>query len=429
MIAAILRRLMRCDRGNVAIILALSLIPLTFVIGMGVDYTIAVDRQTQLNADADAAALAAVTPTMMAQSASDASTAAQSMFDAQASTLKGVSYNPKNVSVTINDNGPLRTATVTYNAKSQNVFPNILGRSSIAISGHSQAKAGLAPNINFYLLLDDSPSMAIAATPSGITTMVNNTQHQGGCAFGCHEEHPSSDNLGNPHGEDNYALARSLGVTLRIDLLRQAVQDLMDTAQTTENSNNATYQMALYTFDSGFNSLQPLTDSLNQVKSEASNIQLQEVYANNWLQKYFYNDDEDTNYDNAMQRINNVMPDPGRGTNTQGDSPQEVLFFVTDGVEDEDVNGSRQQSLMDPSWCTTIKNRGIRIAVLYTTYLPLVTNNWYNTYISPFQSQISSTLRSCASPGLFYEVQSGGDISAALIQLFKYAVQAAYLSQ
>jgi hypothetical protein len=69
--------------------------------------------------------------------------------------------------------------------------------------------------------------------------------------------------------------------------------------------------------------------------------------------------------------IISIMPYPGGGTRIAGDTPQEVLFFVTDGVEDEIVNGSRVQSLMDPSYCTTIKNRGIRIAVLYTTYLPL----------------------------------------------------------
>jgi hypothetical protein len=63
------------------------------------------------------------------------------------------------------------------------------------------------------------------------------------------------------------------------------------------------------------------------------------------------------------------------------------------------VSGSRRQSLMDPGWCTTIKNRGIRIAVIYTTYLPLPTNSWYKTYISPFQAEIGPTLQSCASPG------------------------------
>ena len=106
-----------------------------------------------------------------------------------------------------------------------------------------------------------------------------------------------------------------------------------------------------------------------------------------------------------------------------------MLFFVTDGVEDENVSGKRQQSLMDPGWCTIIKNRGIRIAVLYTTYLPLPTNSWYNTYIAPFQSQIGATLQSCASPGLCFEVNTNQDISAAMNTLFDNAVQTAFLKR
>jgi hypothetical protein len=60
---------------------------------------------------------------------------------------------------------------------------------------------------------------------------------------------------------------------------------------------------------------------------------------------------------------------------------------------------------------------------------PLPTNAWYNQYISPFQPNIGPTLQSCASPGLYSKVQTGGDISAALANLFQYAVQSAYLSQ
>ena len=46
-----------------------------------------------------------------------------------------------------------------------------------------------------------------------------------------------------------------------------------------------------------------------------------------------------TNYDVALNSINPTMPDPGNGSNVAGDKPQEVLFFVTDGVEDEN-NGA-----------------------------------------------------------------------------------------
>jgi hypothetical protein len=130
-----------------------------------------------------------------------------------------------------------------------------------------------------------------------------------------------------------------------------------------------------------------------------------------------------------MTQINSIMPNPGGGTKTAGDKPQEVLFLVTDGVEDEMVGNSRVQSLMDPSYCTTIKNRGIRIAVLYTTYLPLPTNSWYNTYIAPFQANIGPTLQSCASPGLYFQVSTNQDISGALAQLFNIAVATAHLTR
>jgi Flp pilus assembly protein TadG len=427
--ATVFRRFTRNSSGNVAIILALSSIPLVFAVGAGVDYTLAVERETQLNAIADAASLAAVTPSMMTQTDSASILAAQNAFNAQATAIPDITYNPANLKVTVADTITTRTVTVTYTAISPNLFANVLGMPTIPIGGTSQSSAQNPPNINFYLLLDDSPSMAIAASQSGITTMVNNTSSQGGCAFACHESHPSSDGLGNPSGEDNYALARNLGVTLRIDLLQQATQDLMTTAAATALTDNAKYDMAIYTFDTGFNTIQTLTSNLTAAGTAASAIQVEEVYSNNWLTSSNQNNDTNTNYDNAMTKINSTMPNPGNGTNAAGDTPQEVLFFVTDGVEDENVSGNRQQSLMSNSWCTTIKNRGIRIAVLYTTYYPLPTNTWYNTYISPFQASIAANMQACASPGLYDEVATGGDVSAALIALFNTAVATAHLTK
>ena len=80
---------------------AASLFPLSFLIGMGIDYTMASDRQAQLNGFADAAALAAVTPTMMAQADSVAKTAATSTFNAQAQQLNQITYTPSNLTVSV----------------------------------------------------------------------------------------------------------------------------------------------------------------------------------------------------------------------------------------------------------------------------------------------------------------------------------------
>ncbi len=411
MIIDSLRRFALDRSANIATSFALALIPAMYMIGVGLDYTKSAQRQQQLNAIADSAALAAVTPNMMAQGDAQSILAAQTLFNAQAATVSGLTYDPANLSVTVQDSGLHRTVAVSYTAASQTLFATLLGQPTIPLSGTAQATTSVPPNIDFYLLLDNSPSMAVAATTSGINTMVANTPDK--CAFACHESDTSPN--------DYYGLARRLGVTLRIDNLAQATQNLVTTAQSTATAINASYRMAIYTFNSQFNTVAALSSNLNNVTTLAAGIGIDEVPYQNW------NNDEITNYDNAMRSINNVMPNPGTGVGT--DKPQEVMFFVTDGVEDENVNGARQQSLMNPSWCTQIKTRGIRIAVLYTTYLPLPTNSWYNTYIAPFQAEIGPNLQSCASPGLYFEVNTNEDISSAMSALFETAVQTAYLNK
>ena len=74
------------------------------------------------------------------------------------------------------------------------------------VSGVSEASAQAPPNIDFYVLLDNSPSMALPATPAGITQMQSLTTTKpgqgagnGGCAFACHQASTNnSDTTGNP---------------------------------------------------------------------------------------------------------------------------------------------------------------------------------------------------------------------------------------
>jgi Flp pilus assembly protein TadG len=453
--------LRRDERGSMFVFMAVSMLALAAATGVGVDFARGLNFKSDLQGAVDAAAISGASVYLNAGYATQATTAATNyMTNATANlpTNNGVSS-----SIMLSQSAPW-TVTVNANTTIKSTFGALLEK-TIPISVTATANGPSNPNINFYLLLDSSPSMAIAATQTGINTLVSNTQGQCdsvqnanpygtsscGCAFACHETNPANEShyiktgsgsprctstgtncnvsgTGNPNGEDNYQLARNLGVTLRIDNLTTATQNLMSTASTTEQSNSATYGVAIYTFDVNFNSIQTLTTSMTNAKKSAANIAQLEVYSNNYLTASNDNSDADTNYDNAMSSINSIMPTPGNGTNATNDTPQEVLFFVTDGVEDELVSGARVQSLMSTSWCNTIKNRGIRVAVLYTTYYPLPTNGWYNTYISPFQSSIASNMQTCASPGLFFQVDTGGDISAAMNALFDIAVKSAYIS-
>jgi len=440
-----MRRFCRDRRGNVALIFALSMIPCVFLVGMALDFTSAAQKRVQLNAAADAAALAAVTPSMMTQTTTAASTAATNAFNAVASNVTNATNITPTITVNSTNGGLTRTVSVTYTANSTNAFPNVLklltgtSQTNWAISGSSTATATTAPNIDFYLLLDNSPSMNIAATSDGINTMVANTSAQGGCAFACHESHPSADNLGNPNGEDNYTLAANLGVVTRIQNMVAATQALTTTATTVGSANNATYRMAVYTFNYlGTNTVQTLTSSLSSVSTAASNIDVLEVYDNNCLTSSCSagagNNDTDTDFNTAMSNINGTMPLPGTGSSSS--TPQEVLFLVSDGVDDkvsatcsQTLSGNRCQQPFDTTWCTTVKNRGIRIAVLYTEYLPLPTNNWYVTWISPWQPTIATNLQSCASTGLYFAITTDGDITSAMQALFTQAVATARLTQ
>jgi Flp pilus assembly protein TadG len=424
------RRFFQDQSANVVIIFALSLFPIVFLVGMGLDFTVSTQKKSHLDAAADAAALAAVTPQMANDTIAATQAFAQKVFSGQASTLTGLNYSAP--TVTIIQNGVVRTATVSYTATSVNAFSGILGKPLWPIAGSSTATSTYAPNIDFYLLLDNSPSMAIAATSAGISTMVSHTQAQGGCAFACHESNPSADKLGNPGGIDNYQLAKNLNVTTRIQNLATATQSLMDTASSSEGQTNAQYRMAIYTFNTAMNTIQSLTSSLSTAKTAAKGIDVQLVYQNNWLTKTNQNNDADTNFTAPMQQIDGIMPAPGTGLT--GSSPQEVLFLVTDGVEDKSAAscsqpriGTRCQQPFDTTWCTTIKNRGIFIAVLYTEYLPLPTNAWYNQWVAPFQNQISPNIQSCATPGLFFQITTDGDITAAMAALFQKAITQARL--
>ena len=443
---SIFQRFLRNKQGNVAVTLCIAMLPVVCVVGMSVDYTMAGRRQAQMNAIADAAALSTTTPAAMALLPATAQSNAVAMFNAQVANLNGVSYNAANLTIAVSQSTGstvvTRNTTVTYTATSQNAFGSLLKMATMNIGGTSKASESSAPNIDFYLLIDTSPSMGIPSTTAGINTMVAATpQQKGGCAFACHEANPKGDdNVGNPGGEDNYALARQLGLTLRIDVVQQATANFISTAGSAESSNGATYRVATYTFDQAFQTITNLTSNLTQAKNDAtSKIKMLEVSSENYLTSTNNNGDEDTQLDPAMQ-YSQYIPNPGNGTNQPGDTPQEVLFLVTDGVIDEAYPGygstlmtSAGRTLTtigyQADYCTPLKLRGVRIAVLYTTYNPLPSSSFYNQTVEPFQPSVGTALQNCASPGLFFQVNTDGDVNAAMQTLFQNAVATAHLTQ
>lgn len=204
--AGLLKRYLAREEGNIVLLTAIILPILVLAFGAAFDYTGAGRRKETLNGISDAAALSATQPGMMGESCASSTSAtcqvvvAQvvSVFNTQAAQIQGVSgatiaaSNVTIVDVPDASNVIQRTATVNWNANSNNLFGGILGFANIAISGTSVAKNGAAPVTTIFMLIDNSPSMAFPAQSSGVATMIedtpgNNIAGGNGCALGCHQ--------------------------------------------------------------------------------------------------------------------------------------------------------------------------------------------------------------------------------------------------
>ena len=271
------------QRGNIAIIFALACVPLISAIGCAVDYSRAVQIGSKLQAAADAASVGSVAKTSPAFIKAGSMTVdgpipegvtdAKNLFDGNVSGMTGYALN--SLSLAVVKSGRAVTSTVRFSASVPAMFLGVMGKSSMTVSGASTSTATIPAYIDFYLLLDNSPSMGVGATPDDVSTMVANTADQ--CAFACHD-------LKNP-STSYYTLAKSLGVTTRIDVLRQATQNLMTTAaspgmQTYSNQ----FRMAIYDFGAssdtiGLRNLFALSSSLSNASTAAAKIDLMGVRA------------------------------------------------------------------------------------------------------------------------------------------------------
>jgi Flp pilus assembly protein TadG len=440
-------RFRRDQRGNVLMLFAITIVPVLAGVGAAVDYSRVDKIRTRLQLAIDSASVGSVAKDSPAFIAAGSMTSdgpiqvgivdAKKIFDGNMAgqtgyTLINGNNNQYNPVVAVTKTAGTVTSSLQFTATVPTIFMGMFGVSSLSsmtVTGTSNAVATMPQYIDFYLLLDNSPSMGVAATPADVSIMVSKTSDS--CAFACHDVSNSNN---------YYNLAQKLGVTTRMDVLRSATQQLMDTATSTATYSNQ-FRMAIYDFGgsaqgAGLRSLFALSASLTSAKTAAGNIALMTVNGQN------DNGDQDTSFSNILPAINNAISAPGAGG---ASTPLKYLFFVSDGLNDENnpsgclktTHNGRCQSPIDPTLCTVIKNRGIKIAVLYTTYLALPTNAWYNSWIAPFNigpygpspySEIATNMQACASPGFYFEVSPTQGIADAMNALFRKAVADARIS-
>ena len=246
-------------------------------------------------------------------------------------------------------------------------------------------------------------------------------------------------------------------ITLRKDDVVSAASQLIPYAANQSSQYQVTYQMQMLSFDWTHPSATTPVTALNSMTnvasygsgfSVASLIPADDYWWQNSEPTTSTNiNDQGTEFTNMLSAMNNIMATPGTGAASS--TPQEIMFIITDGMSDELSGGSRWHGPLnsnDLAQCTAIKARGIKIAILYTQYLPqaLIGDSWSQSNIAPYlppppspfpagnagtSDQDLTALQSCASPGsngspLVQTVTTDGDFTVALQQLFSTALQA-----
>ena len=277
-------------RGNVAMMYALMLPVLMFGAGFAVDYTHAMQVQTKLDAAADAAVLAALTPSMMQQSNTAAQTAATNLFTSQANNIGSLVAGDTMVTVTVvnpNNNAldPQRHGDLHRRQ------PEHLRRRSRLFGARDRGEFDRERvDRRQHQLLSAARQFAVdgpAGRPGGhqfdgtTSLQPGRRTRSTGCAFACHQastgnrRHDRQPLLETPATPARLApgrraatrtsaafrwttiqLARANNITLRIDELNSAVTTMMATAQSTQTSSTQVpppvYRFAAYSIDSTY---------------------------------------------------------------------------------------------------------------------------------------------------------------------------------
>ena len=219
------RQFHRNRAGNIAAIAAFSIVPLVSVVGMAIDYSRFINIRSKVDGAADAATLQAVSKNAQPFVNTPTQTQVTQYFNALTASIPGP-HPHLHAGYGDAERQQHGRDALLYGYGPTGVR-RILGVNSVAIARTSTAQVNAPPYVSFYLLLDNSPSMGLGATPTDITNLITLTANQtstvapnvqsgsiprSNCAFACHQH--TFDSTGKITGDDlndNYHIAKNNG--------------------------------------------------------------------------------------------------------------------------------------------------------------------------------------------------------------------------
>ncbi|QDM18086.1 pilus assembly protein [Tardiphaga sp. vice352] len=469
----LLSRFRRDERGSIALLYGITVVPLIITIGCAVDYTRAASARAALQGAADAAGVAAVSaksPGFLAAQAmtsdgqvSSGVTDATQFFNGRTSTIGGVSnLSP---TITVVKDGKVVKSTVAFTAKVATTFMGIAGWSSMTVSGSSSSEASLPTFLDFYLMLDVSGSMGLPSTNAEQTRLAainpdNYKSYPNGCTFACHftanNACSDSDQKYSTGGKCmGFPLSRTAGnsgnspvgacstpgtsacIQLRADAVGYAVQQLLITANTTAKVANQ-FRIGLYPYIQKLYAYFALTSAISGSATNSSTINYAAANLATLLDtgQNATLGSGGTHFENAFPTMNSLVTSVGTGSTATDTLP--FVFLVTDGAQNNQTQwgggwaGDNHATVVDKNLCNAMKTRGITISVLYIPYQPIQNptsfGNNEDYYVNAIIPNIPTALSQCASPGFFFTANTPDDITTALNKMFQQALVSAHIT-
>ena len=441
-----LRRFHRDTTAAAAVVLAICAIPAIGVIGVGVDYFTALANKARLDTAADAAAIAAIVTAQNyisanASTQSDPALTNSAMAAGQAQATKvfyanaGVARSRVSAAATstMQRNSQTLTATVSYTGAQPTNFGKLFHVPSFALTGRAASSLTMGMYLDFYLALDMSGSMGLPTSTAGQKQLMavnpdNRSNYPNGCQFACHFP-----------GNQGYQTARNNNITLRVDSVGKAVQNLIQTATATMTMQNQ-YRIGIYPYIVNVIQASALSSNFFQATQVAGT--LGDTYLDNGTSTAIGAalGSGGTHFDNLASGLGSYIKTIGNGTSAS--QPKPFIFLVTDGVDNSQTytgtggwnGGSNPQQPNINAACQYAKQQGITFSILYIPYQPI-----YNPdpsfagnedgKVNNLIPSVASNLQSCASPGFFFTANSDADITSAMQAMFAQAQRAARLTQ
>lgn len=474
-------RFSRDEKGGVAIVMGLAIVPLVLASGLAADYAIMQTAKARLDSSADAAALAAIktaqatiaelsasNPNPKPQAIAAAQTQAEKSFYAQAGKRSGDLVAKPAINVTIN--GQVVSANIAYTAATPSNFGRIAGIKTMNFNGSATAELRMAKFLDFYLLLDVSGSMGLPSTPAGEAALASKnpddlSSYPTGCRFACHFP-----------GSQGFNVSRANNIQLRIDAVGAAVAQLLTKAQDTATLPKQ-YRVGVYPFVTHANAFVDLTDNLvGDQYSVATAINYNaatqttdfgklldngddSVFARNLNPNYKANPSipaDTVTLGAGGSHIHNVFTEINAKISSVGDGSgaakaQPFVFFVSDGMQNSQYHVTSTGAwpgvtpyptpmgqtvsirAMDPALCDVLKSRGVTVSVLeipYPTFVdpkPFAASQEFKA--NDAVPHLEGAMKACASPNFYFKADTPEGIADAMKKMFEQAVQSARLTQ